>query len=349
MQAIYKRYRLKSDNSSFTVFFIMYFYFLGKPLRFGFKAWSLCTPSGYMVNFEIYQGKNPRSQSAYEDRFGKCAAPLINMIDDFSSDVKALPFSFYFDNLFTSFPLLAYLKSRGYNGTGTIRENRIPSSCPLPHKSKLKKKQRGYYESIKINETDIRLTKWNDNAVVCIASTVHGVNPKSSALRYSKEKKKKISVARPCAVAEYNKYMCGVDRFDQNVSLYRIAHRGKKWWSSIFTWIIDACVENAWQLHRKCEPKMTQFEFRRQIAIYYCRLNGVAPKSRGPKTAHRLCNDEKTVQYALRYDHIDHLVVSLANKRRCAGELCKSIMRTGCSKCNVGLCINCFANFHTKQ
>lgn len=111
----------------------------GKPLRFGYKVWSLCTPSGYLVNFEIYQGKNPRANSTYEERFGKCAAPLVSMIDDFSPEVQNLPFCFYFDNLFTSFHLLTYLKARGYNATGTIRENRIPKSCPIQHKKILKK------------------------------------------------------------------------------------------------------------------------------------------------------------------------------------------------------------------
>lgn len=143
------KYFHPEQNLSYDESMIAYFgrhgckqYIKGKPLRFGYKVWSLCTPSGYMVNFEIYQGKNPRFNSGYEERFGKCAAPLINMIDDFTDEVKGLPFSFYFDNLFTSFPLLIYLKSCGYNGTGTIRENRIPSSCPIEHKNNKKKAKR---------------------------------------------------------------------------------------------------------------------------------------------------------------------------------------------------------------
>lgn len=72
-----------------------------KPVPFGFKVWSLCTTSGYLANFETYQGNNPRSSPEYEERFGKCIAPLFSMIDDFDDDVRALPFSFYFDNLFT--------------------------------------------------------------------------------------------------------------------------------------------------------------------------------------------------------------------------------------------------------
>lgn len=109
-------------------------------MRFGYKVWSLCTPAGYLINFEIYQGQNPRSNPKYEERFGKCAAPFINLIDDFTPEVQAVPFSFYFDNLFTNIPLLSYLKSRGYDATGTIRENRIPKTCPLPYNDKLKKR-----------------------------------------------------------------------------------------------------------------------------------------------------------------------------------------------------------------
>lgn len=69
-------------------------------------------PSGYMVNFEIYQGKGAVPNGEY-DRFGKCAAPLLCMIDDFLPEIQALPFHFYFDNLFTGFPLLTHMKSRG--------------------------------------------------------------------------------------------------------------------------------------------------------------------------------------------------------------------------------------------
>ena len=29
----------------------------GKPIRFGFKNWALCTSSGYMMAFDIYVGK----------------------------------------------------------------------------------------------------------------------------------------------------------------------------------------------------------------------------------------------------------------------------------------------------
>ncbi|XP_055308654.1 piggyBac transposable element-derived protein 3-like [Sitodiplosis mosellana] len=163
----------------------------GKPIRFGYKVWSLCTPSGYLVNFEVYQGSNPRSNPKYEERFGKAAAPLLSMIDDFPEYLKGLPFSFFFDNLFTSFPMLAYLKASGYNGTGTMRQNRIVASCPVTKKKAFKKKPRGTIEAVKMQETGIRVTQWVDNSVVSIASTCFGSLPTSTAARYSKDAGKK--------------------------------------------------------------------------------------------------------------------------------------------------------------
>jgi len=61
------------------------------------KVWSLNTASGYLINFEVYQGSNPHANSEYEEAFGRCSAPLMQMIDEFST-VQRLPFCFYFDH-----------------------------------------------------------------------------------------------------------------------------------------------------------------------------------------------------------------------------------------------------------
>lgn len=110
----------------------------GKPIRFGYKLWSLCTTSGYMVNFEVYQGKLTKGSTEY-DCYGKCAAPLLHLMDTLPEHVQELKFHLFFDNLFTGFPLLMHLRDRGYEATGTIRDNRIPRNCPLMSKKKNEK------------------------------------------------------------------------------------------------------------------------------------------------------------------------------------------------------------------
>lgn len=62
------------------------------------------------------------------------------MIHNFPENIKAFPFHFYFDNLFTGIPVLYYLKQIGYDATGTIRENRIPGQLVKKDKAKIKKK-----------------------------------------------------------------------------------------------------------------------------------------------------------------------------------------------------------------
>jgi hypothetical protein len=47
------------------------------------------------------------------------------------------PYSVYFDNLFTSLPLLTRLSEKGI-GTGSIQENRL-QKCPLQNTASLKK------------------------------------------------------------------------------------------------------------------------------------------------------------------------------------------------------------------
>jgi len=97
------------------------------------------------------------------------------MVEELPDDVKHFPFSFYFD-LFTSFSLLSYLRLKGYGGTGSIRENRLPRGCPLLGKKVLQKKERGYFENI-ISRTDgVLVAKWVDNSVVSPSSSSSPTN-----------------------------------------------------------------------------------------------------------------------------------------------------------------------------
>ncbi len=69
---------------------------------------------------------------------------------------------------------------------------------------------------------------------------------------------------------------------DENVYLYRIGIRGKKWWWSIFTWLIDAMGHNAWILYRKSSiSSIKQLEFRRVITQTYLSRYSNPPKATG--------------------------------------------------------------------
>lgn len=188
------------------------------------------------------------------------------------------------------------------------------------------------------------MCRWKDNAVVSVISTCFAADPEGSVKRWSKSELKHIFVSIPHSIQNYNQNMGGTDRMDQNVNAYRISIRGKKWWWSLFTWMLDTSVQNAWLLARSQtnNVKLTQLSFRRDLAMSYLLEQKNPPKSAGRKPKNPAGAEVR------RFDRTEHFVRKTANnnQRRCAGSNCKSAVRTECSKCNVGLCITCFQPYH---
>ena len=102
-----------------------------KPIRFGFKAWCLATPAGYLITFDFYQGKGSGVNSAANcASVGAAGATLLDLLDLLPDEKKNLPFHIYGDNFFSSQKLVDVLVQNGYNYTGTIRKDRIKGSPP---------------------------------------------------------------------------------------------------------------------------------------------------------------------------------------------------------------------------
>ncbi|XP_056648826.1 piggyBac transposable element-derived protein 3-like [Diorhabda sublineata] len=221
--------------------------------------------------------------------------------------------------------------------TGTIRENRT-SKCPLANKSQFKKKSRGFIE-YKTNEESTVVVKWHDNNVVTLASNALPVHPTHSVSRYSLKEKKKIKVDQPHNIFTYNKYMGGVDRADQNISLYRIGLRGKKWYIPLIFHMLDLAVQNAWQLHKEQNGKLDHLGFRRRIVMTILEGNQRKFAKRSKLSQSHNCE--------MRYDRIDHLIVTQGKQTRC--RMCHKKVSTKCEKCDAALHVVCFKPYHVKE
>lgn len=331
-----------------------------KPTRYGYKVWCINTPSGYLLSFEVYQGNNPYIHPHLGRNYGRNVAPLLQMILNLPDNLRILPFCFYFDNLFTNIAMLTYLKSLGYHGTGTCRDNFLPRNLPIMKKKDMKKsKERGYMESTIIKDYDISITTWRDNNAVTVASTLFDRYPDGTCERFSLKDMGYIPLPRPNVIAMYNKYMGGVDRMDQNIGFYRIGEkhmhilfaqfslytlffseiRKNKWWWALWTWCLDVAVQNAWVQQRHSNmSNVTHLQFRRNIATYYC--TQLSLKIQYDQTQRRFNKDNDA-----RLDGLEHWVVP-CNRRHCAYYRCKSQARTKCEKCDVGLCVKCFKPYH---
>lgn len=307
----------------------------GKPIRFGYKLWSICTPLGYLIQFEPYQG---RSENRSHLGLGG------DVVMDLISELPEKPYILYTDNYFTSLKLADALSDKGVGIVGTARTNRI-EKCPIQSAKDLKKKERGCYDYKYDRERGVLVTSWNDNSVVTLVSNCAGNQPLQKAKRWSAAEKRKVEIDQPKLVAEYNANMGGVDRMDQNIAQYRMSIRTKKWWWPLFAFLPEAAMQNAWHLYRISEHAETSpldfLAFRREVCkVYFMR----GPKRQAGRPYRYTGAIDKRVPCDVRYDNQGHMITVNPTQRRCA--LCKRKTTRKCVKCNVGLHDKCFVQFH---
>lgn len=216
---------------------------------------------------------------------------------------------------------------------------------------KKKDKARGYYETAVTQDKSQILTRWKDNAPVTLVSSCLGDQPLGKARRYSRTDKKYVHVPQPDVIHRYNRYMGGVDRFDQNLHHCRISIGGKKWYWSIVTWLLDMSLNNAWQLHRKMGGGLSLLKFRREVVIILM-MEGASSRNRyscGASGHHATTGRlSRPGTQELRYSKGEHYVVRRELRRVCGFENCPSKVNSFCDTCNRAVCIEHFKAYHVQ-
>lgn len=316
----------------------------GKPIRFGYKNWSICTRLGYLIYGELYQGA---STGNTHPELGVGASVVLDLI----SKLPQGNYSFYFDNFFTSLPLLDELQKLGHDGTGTIRANRT-EKAPLKDPKEMKKTSRGSHQQCTDVLSNITLVRYNDNNIVTVASTQSGSEPIGKVKRYCDKQKKDVD--QPRCFINYNKFMGGVDRLDQNVGCYRIGIRLKRWYWQLLMFPINVAMNNAFQLY-KISPAAKKsngtshdlLSFTRDVvSSYFLMKNSSASKTSSAATPRSSLAVVKRVPDAIRLDGTGHLIDKQNKQTRCG--LCHKNTTMKCIKCNVALHSKCSIIFHTK-
>ncbi|XP_065356131.1 uncharacterized protein LOC135950521 [Calliphora vicina] len=169
----------------------------------------------------------------------------------------------YFDNFYTTVPLLVYLRAKGIHSLGTLRVNRIPN-CKLPSDNKIKDRQRGvlieYVGSV--YSVEIINVLWKDNNAVRLLSTYVGVkafikentnNHISKIPRYDRKSKHYIEIDCPQIIREYNCHMGGVDLMDGLMGRYRIRAKTRDAATRLFYHLVDMAATNGYLLYRRIQ------------------------------------------------------------------------------------------------
>ena len=313
----------------------------GKLIRFGFKVWCLNSRLGYLVQCEPYQG----SSGSFNADLGLGGTVVTELIKKLPA---GLPYRLYIDNFFTSPRLLDYLKELNISVTGTVRANRM-EKCPLKEPEKLKKDVRGTYDHRLDKKSCMLAVRWNDNNVVTMLSNSFSVEPLTQVKRWSAAEKKHVLIPMPNLIAQYNRFMGGTDRMDQNIAKFRINIRIKKWWWALFCFAIDASLQNAWQLYRDSAAaqhrQLTLVQFRRDVAMTYIKkhrtITDLARPIRGRAASCRTVPDD------VRFDGEDHYIGRIDGGQKCCVQ-CGMKVPKKCRKCGVALHDRCCELFYTK-
>ena len=199
---------------------------------------------------------------------------------------------------------------------------------------------------LEVNDEVLRV-KWKDNKAVGIASNFDTILPEVSVQRWSSESKSRIPIVQPYVIQMYNKYMGGVDQDDWLLEKHSISIRGKKWYWSIFTRILDMAVVNSFVLHRLIlgSNSISIKDFRRAIATTYLKLGHGSRVMRGrslslPSTSRR------QVAHDIRFDQRNHMLGQTDKQRRCRYQSCKGKPLTNCIKCKLTVRVSCFPKYH---
>ena len=179
-----------------------------------------------------------------------------------------------------------------------------------------------------------------------MASNALDVHPSTTVNRVASVDKKrmKVSLICPKVVSMYNKYMGGIDRFDENVDSERVSFRGKKTVVSIVCfWDLSRLPKRMENLPNSQERENYVLRISNNIVQAYLGMYKTPPY----KSA--ACGSSSSSQFhpLVRTDNqVEEHSREKCNQARCAE--CHNRTSIKCKKCKVPLHISCWFSFQNK-
>lgn len=301
-------------------------YIKNKKHKYGIKFYVLCESDGTVLNMRVYTG-------AGDDTSGKGhgAKVVLSLLSNYCNKGHSV----YMDNYYNSVLLARQLLDKMIYCTGTLRAQRKETPAEVS-KAKL---QIG--ESIHRYGGNVCVGKWRDKREVLYLTTEHTNDFEDVTSRSGNRRLK------PKPIAQYNRYMSGIDLHDQMLSYYPSHRKTIRWYKKVGFYIFDIMMYNSFKLYSKYSgPKMAFLDYRQSIIAALLvddeiEANRNTPKSRGT---------------------VSHLPTKCesATSGRKLRKRCRNCSKRGIRKdtmyyCQMcpdlpGLCLEtCFKDYHTEQ
>ena len=324
-----------------------------KPNKWAIKTYQLCeSVTGYTLRFEVYDGGTHEFDKSLGLPEKSSVTELVVMRLLHGANCLDKGYHLYMDNYYNSPTLFEFLEKRRVMAAGTLnlmRKN-TPKLCQVkPIKQKVPDEIRGnVLWSRRGNQCCL---VWYDKRRVATLSTIH------KAVFVQTKNYKNEDMVKPAIVADYCKFMFGVDLSDQKAYYYTPLRRSYKWWRKLFFHLFNICVLNAHILHKiYAKVKLNLYEFRRELAlalIHRGQLTARLPRATGGiPSAARL--SERHFPAFNHFSAIQQSRLHLNKKRKkhpsrqCI--VCKHETVYQCPDCEVSMCpVDCFKAYHTER
>ena len=217
-------------------------YNLKKIHGWGFKNMVRAGQSGMIYEVFLNVGKH----SAGNKKTGALES-VLRFVEQLSKNQN---YRLFFDNWFSTFPLLINLYSMGIFATATSRSNRI-AGFPLMADKDSKSPGQGSFDYSSGLNSLLCVLKWFDNKGVIVASIFSCVAA-SRKQQWDGKKKEHCNVLYLDMVKCYNNSLGGIDLNDMLISIYRVDIQTKKrWYLKFITNLFSISNLNRWLLHIK--------------------------------------------------------------------------------------------------
>ena len=276
----------------------------------------------------------------------------------------------YLDNLYGNLKLAEECLRRKILWTSTMRSDRIPNTLQLTRKG-----PKG--EVVETRVGNVLVLKWRDRNDVKFATTGHLQVQRVATIRrrprnvngrphWENVAEEVLNVSK-----DYNHFMNGVDVADQLRTYYTTKLRSRKWWHTFFFWAFDTAICNAyicyktwWKNAGVQGEHLSQADFRKALAFYLAKLRpGISPAKAareatiqasrgGPRVRakghhpHALGRSEKNGHYLYRTCAWCNFKARTDPAWRSDDK--RTMTRWECVECKVGLCVECFAPYHSE-
>lgn len=225
-----------------------------KHHRWGIKFWMLTDAVTYCPSFYCYRGAKDERDKIEIKQKGLAHTVIEKLLNMGNYLMKG--YHIIADNFFTSMMLARHLFRKQTFFTGTIRSNR--KYIPLQMKRKLKVGEYKYLRNRELLLLAYREKKSQTKNVLLLSTHGTAANTTRPRRRSNQERG-----GIPAIVADYNKYMGGIDVSDMIVYAYLDERRTLKYWKKVVFSVFSRMVLNAYILYELNTEgtAMTRLEF----------------------------------------------------------------------------------------